>query len=185
MYALVKSTTNPVTGDLDNSITLFTGTTQFEDAEGIGYTPSYLRQWSSAEKQQRGIYEVVYGTPKDGRFYNVVENAPTFENDIVTVTFTSTPKELEDGEVDEVTGRATAGLKTQYTQQFKQTANSMLAGTDWMVVRKIERDIAVPSETADARAAIVTEAARLETAISAVTTVEQLIEVIGSADFSV
>lgn len=175
MYALVKH---------NQVVKLFVGTAQFEDAAGIGYAPSYLRQWSAEEKRQHGIYEVVYGSRKDGRFYNIVENAAVFLNDVVTVTYISTPKDLEDGPANEA-GRASAGLKTQYIQQFKQTANSMLAATDWMVVRKIERDVAVPSETANARAAIVAEAQRLETAVASATTVEQLIEVIGSADFSV
>jgi hypothetical protein len=174
MYALVK----------DNEVVkLFTGTTQFEDKDGIGYAPSYLRQWSTQEKKEHGIYEVVYGAPKDGRFYNVVENSPTFENDIVTVTFTSTAKDLEDGEVDAVTGRANPGLKTQWITQFKGTAGSMLSQTDWMVVRKIERDVSIPTETAESRAAIVAESDRLETAIAAATTVEELIEVVESANF--
>jgi hypothetical protein len=174
MYALVK----------DNEVVkLFTGTTQFEDKDGIGYAPSYLQQWTSNEKKDRGIYEVVYGSSSDGRFYNIVENAPTFADDQVKVTFTSTSKDLEDGEFDEVTGRS-AGLKTQYINQYKQTANSMLASTDWMVVRKLERDIDIPAEVATQRAAVVAEADRLETAISAVTTVEELITVIQSANFA-
>jgi hypothetical protein len=174
MYALVK----------DNAVVkLFTGTTQFEDKDGIGYAPSYLRQWSTQEKKEHGIYEVVYGSSKDGRFYNVVENEATFADDIVTVTFTSTAKDLEDGEINEITGRANPGLKTQWITQFKGTAGSMLSQTDWMVVRKIERDVAIPTETADARAAIVAEANRLETALAVVTTVEELIEVVESANF--
>jgi hypothetical protein len=174
MYALVK----------DNAVVkLFTGTTQFEDKDGIGYAPSYLQQWTTAEKKDHGIYEVVYGAGADGRFYNVVENEATFANDIVTVTFTSTSKELEDGPVSEITGKAAPGLKTQWINQFKQTANSMLNPTDWMVVRKIERNVDIAEATAVSRAAIVAEADRLETAIAAVTTVEELIEAVNSANF--
>jgi len=183
MYALVKQLLNPVTNELEDLVTLFDGTTQFEDKDGIGYAPSYLRQWNAQEKKDRGIYQVVYGFPNDGRFYNVVENAPSFENDIVTITYTSTAKELEDGPVDEVTGRASPGLKTQYITQFKATANSMLATTDWMVVRKIERDIDIPEEVSTKRAAIVAEADRLETEITAATTVEELITAVESASF--
>jgi hypothetical protein len=175
MYALVK----------DNEVVkLFTGTTQFEDKDGIGYAPSYLQQWNSTEKKDRGIYEVVYGSAADGAFYTVVENAPTFEDDVVTVTYTSTAKDLEDGEVNEVTGKAAPGLKTRHIEQFKQAANSMLASTDWMVVRKIEREIDIPAEVASKRAAIVAEANRLETAIAAATSVEQLISAVESANFS-
>jgi hypothetical protein len=184
MYALVKQVENPVTKEMQDAITLFTGVAQFQDKDGIGYAPSYLQKWTATEKKDRGIYEVVYGTRSNDRFYNIVENAPTFADDQVTVTFTSTAKDLEDGEVDETTGRATPGLKTQYINQYKQTANSMLASTDWMVVRKIERNVDIPAETAAKRLALVTEADRLETALSAVTTVEELIAVVESANFS-
>ena len=183
MYALVKSITNPVTQELQTSITLFTGNTQFQDKDGIGYAPSYLQKWTATEKKDHGIYEVVYGTRSDDRFYNIVENTPTFAEDQVTVTFTSTPKELEDGPVDETTGRAVSGLKTQYVNQYKQTANSMLSSTDWMVIRKLERNIDIPAETATKRADVMTEANRLETAIAAAKNVQELIAVVESANF--
>lgn len=177
MYALVK----------DNQVVkLFTGTTQFEDKDGIGYAPSYLQQWTSSEKQTRGIYEVVYGSSNDSRFYNIVENSPVFEDNIVTVTYTSTAKELNDSEgLNEDGSPEQTGLKTHWIKQFKATANSLLATTDWMVVRKIEREVNIPADVVTKRAAIVAEADRLETAISAVTTVEQLITAIESANFAV
>ena len=52
-----------------------------------------------------------------------------------------------------------------------------------MVVRKIERNIDIPEETANQRAAIVAEYDRLETAINAATTVQQLITAVDSASF--
>ena len=58
------------------------------------------------------------------------------------------------------------GLKTSMAEQVKRTANSLLANTDWMVIRKAERDVAIPSATATYRAAVLTECARLETAIT-------------------
>jgi hypothetical protein len=184
MYALVKQVENPVTKEMQDAITLFSGVAQFQDKDGIGYTPTYLQQWTAAEKKDHGIYEVVYQTRPDDRFYNIVENAPTFADDQVTVTFTSTAKDLEDGEVDEATGRSAAGLKTQYINQYKQTVNTTLSSTDWMVVRKLERNIDIPAETSAKRAAVIAEANRLETAIAAVTTVEELIAVVESANFA-
>jgi len=59
----------------------------------------------------------------------------------------------------------------------------MLAGTDWMVIRKAERDVAIPAATVAARAAIVAEANRLETAITACTTVEKLIAVVSAQNW--
>jgi hypothetical protein len=74
-------------------------------------------------------------------------------------------------------------LKTQWISQTKDTANKLLSQTDWMLVRKIERDIDVAAGTATYRADVVAEANRLETAISAATTVEQLIAAVASTSF--
>jgi hypothetical protein len=167
MYALVKE---------NQVVKLFSGLTQFEDKDGIGYTPSYLNEWTTQEKQEKGIYEVVYGSHEDPNFYNIVENDPVFEDNMVTITYNSTAKPLD------TLGEA-PGLKEIWIRTFKTTANSILAQTDWMVVRKIERNIDIPEETANQRAAIVTEYDRLETAINAATTVEQLITAVESASF--
>jgi hypothetical protein len=59
--------------------------------------------------------------------------------------------------------------------QVKAAAGSILAQTDWMVIRKAERNVDIPTSVADYRASVVEKAAELEADISAVTTVEQLI----------
>ena len=127
----------------------------------------------------------------DDRYYWVTAN----ENG----SYTATPKELEDREesdengnplyvkiLGEVDGKPamvdstqrliTKGLKSNHIAQVKQTANSILAQTDWMVIRKAERNVDIPADTVAYRAAVVAKAAELETAISAVTTVEALKE---------
>ena len=66
-------------------------------------------------------------------------------------------------------------LKSDWIKQTKAVAGSLLAQTDWMVIRKAERDVAIPEATVTARAAIITEANAKEAAIIASTTVEELI----------
>ena len=189
MFALVKNetVTNPMTGETSEVevIKVFPPHTLFEDKFGTQHTAETLVNWSSDQKQDHGIYDVAYQNYPDARFYDVIENSPVFDatEKIVKVTYTSNPKSLEDGEVDSVTGKPVPGLKTQYINQFKSTANNLLSATDWMIVRKIERNVDIPVDTAAKRAAIVAEANRLETAIAAVTTVEQLISVVESANF--
>jgi hypothetical protein len=125
----------------------------------------------------------------DDRYYWVTANPDG--------SFTGVPKELEDREevdqdgnpmyvkvLGEVDGKpamvdstkrlVTKGLKSNHIAQIKQTANSILAQTDWMVIRKAERNIDIPADTVAYRAAVVAKAATLETAISAVTSVEEL-----------
>lgn len=173
MYALVQN---------DQVIKLFTGTTQFFDKDGIGYAPSYLRQWTPTEKADHGIYEIVYGARKDDGYYLNQENSPTFADGVVSITYTSTARELEDSGSGDTLVK---GLKTKSIEQIKLTANSMLKTTDWTVVRKIERDVAIPTDIAAQRAAIVAEQDRLETAIAAAADVDALKAIVESADFSV
>jgi hypothetical protein len=76
--------------------------------------------------------------------------------------------------VDTTERLVTKGLKSNFIAQVKQTAGSILAQTDWMVIRKAERDVAIPTATATYRASVVAKAEELEASITAVTTVEQL-----------
>jgi hypothetical protein len=184
MFALVKNqtVTNLVTQETSEVevIKLFAPYTIWEDKDGTQYSPDSLFSLPADQKQDLGIYDVAYAARPDDRFYSVVENSPEFDatEKIVKITYTSTAKELEDGE--EVDGRAPAGLKTQWINQAKGNANSLLSQTDWMLVRKIERDIDVPAATVTYRAAVIAEANRLETAITAATTVEELIAAVES-----
>ena len=77
--------------------------------------------------------------------------------------------------VDSTERLVTKGLKSNFIAQIKYTAGTILTQTDWMVIRKAERNVDIPSSVATYRASVVAKASELETAISAVTTVEQLI----------
>ena len=72
----------------------------------------------------------------------------------------------------------TRGLKYTWIAQVKDTAGKMLADTDWMVIRKAERDVAIPADVVTKRAAIVAECTRLETAITAAADMDAFIAVV-------
>ena len=72
----------------------------------------------------------------------------------------------------------TKGLKSQWIAQVKDTAGKMLAATDWMVIRKAERDVAIPADVVAKRAAIIAEADRLEAAIAAANDINAFIAVV-------
>ncbi len=59
-----------------------------------------------------------------------------------------------------------------------------MAQTDWYVIRKAERSVDIPTDIADQRSAIVTEANRLDTAIDGVDTVEGLIAILNNQAWS-
>jgi hypothetical protein len=67
----------------------------------------------------------------------------------------------------------TKGLKSQWIAQTNQTANSFLVQSDWMLVRKIERNVNIPAKIVTYSAAIITEATRAETAINAASAIDK------------
>lgn len=91
------------------------------------------------------------------------------------------PKQLNDETVTLEGGEpyVQTGLKTQHILQVKDTAGKLLAQTDWYVTRRYERGVEIPAEIASKRALVVSEADRLESAISGCANVEELIEVLG------
>ena len=147
---------------------------KYTTADGVTYP--HLR--SAEVRQQLGVEEMPDAERKDERFYMHSENADG--------SFTITPRDLEDGETyTDLRGveRRVLGLKSQWIAQVKDTAGKMLAQTDWMVIRKAERAVDIPQSVADTRAAIITEADRLEAAIVACANVEALITVVTSQEW--
>jgi hypothetical protein len=128
----------------------------------IQYPANWIRLASEEDKSAIGLVWEADAVRADDRFY--------WDGNI------NNPKALEDV-TETVDGKeyTTKGLKSNFIAQVKTTAGSILAQTDWMVIRKAERNVDIPSAVATYRASIVTKATEFETAISAVTTVEQLI----------
>ena len=138
------------------------------------YSSAFLRTSSPQEKLEAGVWEIIEGTRPDDRFY-WVSGASYHVNEVnstVEASYPATAKQLEDETTDGIT---TTGLKSQYIAQAKQTANAALSATDWMVIRKAERDVAIPADVVSARAQIIADCAAKEAAIAAATTVEELI----------
>jgi len=128
----------------------------------IQYPANWIRLATESEKSAIGLVWEADAVRADDRFY--------WDGNI------NNPKALEDV-IETVDGKeyTTKGLKSNFIAQVKTTASSILAQTDWMVIRKAERNVDIPSSVATYRASIVTKATEFETAISAVTTVDQLI----------
>lgn len=143
--------------------------TSFYDANGVQYGSGWLNQATEAQKLAIGITWVADPAPIDNRFY--------WDTDL--------PKALEDV-TETVDGKEyiTKGLKSNFKAQVKDTANKLLANTDWYVIRKAERGISVPTTIADQRSVILYEASRLETAIDGVNTVEELITILNNQTWS-
>ena len=139
---------------------------QFKDADGTTYPANWLNQSTEEEKAAIGVVWVADPIKLDDRFY--WNGNPT------------SPKALEDKEETDSEGNksTTRGLKSQFISQIKQTAGSLLAQTDWYVIRKAERSIDIPSKVVTERAKIVAEAERLEAAITECEYLEPFITVV-------
>ena len=164
--------------------------TSFYDANGTQYPPQWLNQATEEQKLAIGITWVVDPVRADDRFYwNGEINNPKALEDKLEVKEDGTPlyKQVYDktteSMVDTTEQVVTKGLKSNFIAQTKDTAGKLLAQTDWYVVRKAERNVDIPANIVTKRATIVTEADRLETAISNVTTVEALIEVLNAQNW--
>ena len=155
--------------------------------------------------QQHGAKEIIDGNREDERFYWVTFGSYSVGDTYVTRNYVNTAKALEDraevkedntplyvqvfnaatqAMVDTTEQVITKGLKSQYIAQFKQTANSMLAQTDWTVIRKAERNVDIPADVAAKRAAILAECDRLTAAVTAAQDMPSFITAVQSANWS-
>jgi len=158
----------------------------------IQYPSNWLRRSTAIARLALGITWETEPARADDRFYwNGDINNPKTLEDREEVDEEGNPMYVKvlgevDGEpamVDSDERLVAKGLKSNWIAQVKATAGGLLAGTDWMVIRKAERDVAIPADVVAARAAIVAEANRLETAIAACADVAALIEVVSSQNW--
>ena len=180
MYAIVKDGSITGTGTLKQ---LFP-TTSF--AGGVA---------NSEFKKAENVEDVVNGEQKDRTYYYVTQGDIVLVDGVPTQQFTNTAKALDDSDAKDIDGNQVyvkvwdedtkkmvdtsekvinQGLKSVMTEQVKTTANKLLDKTDWMVIRKYERSVAIPSATETYRAAVITECSRLESAIAGVSDVDAL-----------
>ena len=180
MYAIVKDAAITATGTIKQ---LFPNTSF---AGGVA---------NSEFKKAENVEDVVNAEQKDRTYYYVIQGDIVLVDGVPTQQFTNTAKALDDSDAKDIDGNQVyvqvwdedtkkmvdtsekvinQGLKSVMTEQVKTTANKLLDKTDWMVIRKYERSVAIPSATETYRAAVITECGRLESAIAGVSDVDAL-----------
>lgn len=127
----------------------------------LQYPANWIRLASEQDKAAIGLVWEADPVRADDRFY--------WDGNI------NNPKALED--VTNEDGKVTKGLKSQLISQVKASAGSLLAATDWKVVRAAEGVKPTDEVTLADRAAIRAWSDTTEDAIKACTTVEELIAV--------
>jgi hypothetical protein len=164
----------------------------------------FLQSATEQECLDIGLYHLVEGTKPDLRFY--WESDPTYTIDestkTVTSSYTLNPRIFNDrSEVDEDNNpmwvkvldnsdpenpqmvdsnvqMVTKGLKTIWTANFKKTVRDMLKPTDAKVM-----DETITEEESTKRATIIAEGERLDTAITACTDLDGLINIVNSQNW--
>ena len=130
--------------------------------------PSNWHIWSPSEKAAAGLTEVTPETPPDSRLY-------TWGYQADGVTISKTAKSLTDVGLVDSDGNAVndddgnqimqPGVRSQLKAAVKAQQGSLLAQTDWAVVRKADKGTAIPSNIQTWRDAIRAKAAAMESAI--------------------
>ena len=131
--------------------------------DDIQYPANWLRLASLEEKQALGITEVANDPWYDQRFYWGVDN----------------PKQLDD-KTETVDGEEvkTTGLKTVWSNTQNEIAASLLAPSDWRIIKAKETGTNIPAAWKTYRAAIRTVCNTRQTEIGNAADVSSLIELL-------
>ncbi len=144
-----------------NDTTILRAGSSWVDNNGIRHPKNWAVAWSEEEKAAYGIKEVAEQTKPDSTFYYLGQQS-------VDGTWQSVEKKLADEEQtsDDGVKTTTLGLKSIWVASTKETANSLLASSDWQVVAKAERERAIDSNVVTYRAAIITKCVAIEKSIT-------------------
>ena len=136
------------------------------DDNGITH-PSNWHIWSADDKAAAGVTEIVEETPPDSRLYTWSMGADG--------KISKTAKNLADEDAKDSSGNLLKdekgnqviifGVKTTLKNEVKSQQGSLLAQTDWAIIRKADKGTAIPSNIQTWRDAIRTKATAMENAI--------------------
>ena len=154
---------------------------------GFTYPYSWLENTSPSVRASLGI-EATGDINYDTKYYWSIGN-PKILNDREEIDQEGNPVYVkvwdatagEQGDMVDTNERQIApGLKTTCTAEVKYTANDLLKPTDYYIIRNSVESLEIPETVSTYRAAVVAEQNRVVNAIAAVTTIEELIEVMSS-----
>lgn len=157
----------------------------------IQYPRNWLQLSTKEDRDALGITWEDDPVRADDRYYwnGEIDNPKAMEdvdakdqegNQLYVQTYNPETEAMEDTEEKLVT----RGLKFGKIAEVKHTANTLLAPTDWYVIRFMESEVVMPSKVVDFRAEVKAECDRLETAIAECTDVEGLIDVMQGASWT-
>ena len=179
MYALVEN--NEVKQIITNPKPLLIG--------DVRYPAKIFQLWSQDELNAIGIYEVItdFTNKKDEEYYINTNEEYNYADQKVTRSWgTAKPKRINDENAVDDDGNNILdddgnqviyfGLKTEKKKIVKAQASSLLARTDWYVIKANEvTDYNVPENITTYRAEVRAKSNEMESQIDACTNVDELI----------
>jgi peroxiredoxin family protein len=129
--------------------------------DGVQYPANWCNLSSPEEKAAIGMVDVIHEARPDDRYYWVTEASPVIANGVVKIGYTKTPKDL-------------AELQKQAIEQVNATAGSILAPSDYMVIKATETVTPMDATWSEWRETIREQARSQQAAVNACTTVAQL-----------
>ena len=135
----------------------------WQDDDGFKHPYNWASSWSADDLKKWGVTIVKdVDTSFDDRFYwaKGIEKKSEDENVV---------DEKGKAVIDSATGKQMIqrGLKYQWIERTKSTANGLLTVSDWYVTRKSETDTAIPSDITKYRADVRTATKTIEDKINA------------------
>ena len=153
------------------------------DIETYIQHPPNWHIWSAEEKASKGIVEIVPENPPDSRFYTWSQNRDG--------TINKTAKSLDDYGVvrviDQDTGETepvlnedgsqiiARGVKFDLKQAVNSQQGSLLIQTDWIYIRKIDKDVEIPAHIQTYRDSVRVQGDAMKAAIDGATTTEEMV----------
>ena len=142
-----------------------------------------FRNASTEVLESEGFYNVVkpgydpQTQTKGGLYFDETNKIVTY--DVTDIDFDQEVDII--GEDGEPTGEKEkrykiADIKATKIAEVKSKAGKLLEPTDWQVIRKTERDVAISSDVVTERAKILTEADRIETEVNAKSAYKELLQ---------
>ncbi len=178
MYALVED--NNIKQIITNPKPLLIG--------DVRYPAKIFQLWSQDELNAIGIYEVItdFTNKKDEEYYINTNEEYNYADQKVTRSWgTAKPKRINDENAVDDDGNNILdddgnqviyfGLKTEKKKIVKAQASSLLAPTDWYVIKANEvTDYNVPENITNYRAEVRAKSNEMESQIDACTNVDEL-----------
>ena len=162
----------------------------------VQYPARIFSVWTASELAAIGIYEITFddSNKKDKIYYINTSQTFTYDVDAGTVTATygdATARPHADANATDADGAdldpvvVIPGLKTKFIKNIKLQASGLLLETDWYVIRKTEKNTAIPDNVTTWRNGIRTKQAAMETLItnaSNTAAIETLYTYVNTAD---